>query len=134
METLLSPEGGLFGVLLASFVSATVVPFASEAVLYGYVKLHPANAGLAVALATLGNTAGGMTTYLIGRMVPDRKPDSRALRWLQRFGAPATALAWLPIVGDALCLAAGWLRIHWFATMCFMAVGRFGRYLVVAQF
>src|SRR5512134_4112794 len=110
METLLSPEGGLAAVLAASFIAAT----------------------LAVALATLGNTAGGMTTYFIGRLVPEKKPDTRALAWLHRYGAPVTLFAWLPIVGDALCAAAGWLRVNWLAALLFMAAGRLGRYLVVA--
>jgi membrane protein YqaA with SNARE-associated domain len=133
METLLSPEGGLAAVLAASFVAATLVPLSSEAVLFGYVKLHPEHAALAVALATLGNTAGGMTTYFIGRLVPEKKPDSKALAWLHRYGAPATLFAWLPIVGDALCAAAGWLRVNWLAALGFMAIGRLTRYLVVAQ-
>ena len=133
MDTLLSPEGGLVGVLLASFVAATLVPLSSEAVLFGYLKLHPEQAALAVALATLGNTAGGMTTYLIGRLVPDRKPASKVLAWLHRYGAPVTLFAWLPVVGDALCAAAGWLRVNWLAALSFMAIGRLARYLVVAQ-
>jgi membrane protein YqaA with SNARE-associated domain len=132
VETLLSPEGGLAGVFLASFLAATVVPFSSEAVLFGYLKLHPGNAALAVALATLGNTAGGMTTYFIGRLVPAKRPDSKALAWLHRYGAPATFFAWLPIVGDALCAAAGWLRVNWLAALLFMAAGRLARYLVIA--
>jgi membrane protein YqaA with SNARE-associated domain len=131
VETLLSPEGGLAGVFLASFLAATVVPFSSEAVLFGYLKLHPGNAALAVTLATLGNTAGGMTTYLIGRLLPERKPDTRALAWLKRFGAPVVLFAWLPLVGDALCAAAGWLRVNWLAALAFMAAGRLARYLVV---
>jgi membrane protein YqaA with SNARE-associated domain len=132
LETLLSPEGGLAAVLVASFVAATLVPFSSEAVLFGYLKLYPEHAALAVALATLGNTAGGMTTYLIGRLVPERKPDTKALAWLHRYGAPATFFAWLPFVGDALCAAAGWLRVNWVAALCFMAAGRLARYLVIA--
>jgi len=132
VETLLSPEGGLAGVFLASFLAATVVPFSSEAVLFGYLKLHPGNAALAVTLATLGNTAGGMTTYLIGRLLPERKPDTRALAWLKRFGAPVVLFAWLPLVGDALCAAAGWLRVNWLAALAFMAAGRLARYLVIA--
>ena len=134
METLLSPEGGLVGVLLASFIAATLVPLSSEAVLFGYLKLHPEHAALAVALATLGNTAGGMTTYLIGRLVPEKQPDTKALAWLHRYGAPVTLFAWLPIVGDALCAAAGWLRVNWIAALGFMAIGRLARYLVIAQF
>jgi len=132
VETLLSPEGGLVGVLLASFVAATLVPLSSEAVLFGYLKLHPEQAAHAVALATLGNTAGGMTTYLIGRLVPQRKPDTKALARLHRYGAPVTFFAWLPVVGDALCAAAGWLRVNWLAALAFMAAGRLARYLLIA--
>ena len=135
MESILSPEGGLAGLVLASFLAATILPLSSEAALFAYLKLHPANAALAVALSTLGNTAGGMTTYLMGRLVPERSQarlDPRALGWLKRCGAPAMLLAWLPVIGDALCLAAGWLRLSWVAALGFMAAGRLMRYLFVA--
>lgn len=130
METLLSPEGGLAGVLVASFLAATVIPFSSEAVLFGYLRLHPEQAALAVALATLGNTAGGMTSYLLGRFFP--RKELKQLDLVRRHGAPVLLLAWLPLVGDAFCVAAGWLRIHWLAALGFMAAGRLARYLVIA--
>ena len=121
---------------LASFVAATLVPLSSEAVLFAYLRLFPEHAAAAIALAAIGNTAGGMTTYLIGRLVPERtreKLDPRALGWLARYGSPATFFAWLPLVGDALCLAAGWLRVDWLAALAFMAAGRLLRYLLIAQ-
>ncbi len=132
---LLAPEAGLAGVLLASFLAATVVPFSSEAVLFAFLRLHPEQTVLAIALATLGNTAGGMTSYLLGRLLPERaqkKLDPNVVAWLRKRGAAALLLAWLPFVGDALCIAAGWLRIHWPAALLFMAAGRLARYLAVA--
>jgi len=129
VETLLSPEGGLVGVFIASFLAATVVPFSSEAVLFGYLRLHPEQAALAVTLATIGNTAGGMTSYLLGRFVPRRELKLEVVR---KYGAPALLLAWLPLVGDALCVAAGWLRVNWLAALGYMAAGRLARYLVIA--
>jgi membrane protein YqaA with SNARE-associated domain len=133
VDTLLSPEGGLAAVLAASFIAATIVPLSSEAVLFGYLKLHPEHAALAVALATLGNTAGGMTTYLIGRLFPNRRTvNEKILRMIRRYGPAATFFAWLPVVGDALCAAAGWLRVNWLAALGFMAAGRLARYLVIA--
>lgn len=118
---------GLFG---ASFVAATLFPLPSEAALFAYLQSHPDQAALAVAVATLGNTAGGMTSYLIGRAVPPR--DFKGVVWVKRYGAAATFLAWLPLVGDALCVAAGWLRIRWWAALAFMTAGRLSRYIVVA--
>ena len=121
---------GLFG---ASFVAATLFPLPSEAALFAYLQAHPEHRVLAVVVATLGNTAGGMTTYVAGLLLPERKDfHPRALSWLRRFGAVATFFAWLPIVGDALCAAAGWLRIRWWAALAFMAAGRLCRYIVVA--
>jgi membrane protein YqaA with SNARE-associated domain len=118
----------LFGM---TFLAATLVPFPSEAALFAYLYLHPERAALGVAAATIGNTAGGMTTYLIGRLLPQKDFDPRALALLRRWGAPATALGFLPIIGEAICVAAGWLRVHWLATLAFTAAGRFTRYAAI---
>jgi membrane protein YqaA with SNARE-associated domain len=124
----------LFGLLGASFAAATLFPLPSEAALFAYLQAHPDRAALGVAVATLGNTAGGMTTYLVGRLLPQgKRVDERALNALRRYGAPATFFAWLPIIGDALCAAAGWLRIRWWAALAFMAAGRLARYVAVAS-
>jgi membrane protein YqaA with SNARE-associated domain len=120
----------LAGLFVASFAAATLLPLPSEAALYAYLSMHPENTALALAVATVGNTAGGMTSYLVGRVIPPRKLKYASL--VKRYGAPATFFAWLPLVGDALCVAAGWLRIHWLAALAFMAAGRFARYVVVS--
>jgi membrane protein YqaA with SNARE-associated domain len=122
----------LLGLLAASFLASTLVPLPSEAALYAYLHAHPEHTALAVTLATLGNTAGGMTSYLIGRLIPQKKLNARALGWLHRYGAPATFFAFLPLIGDGLCVAAGWLRVHWVAALAFMAAGRLARYLAIA--
>ena len=73
-----------------------------------------------------------MTSYGIGRLIPPRNVNARAIEWLRRYGAAATALAWLPVLGDALCVAAGWLRMHWAAVLAFMAAGRLARIVVAS--
>jgi membrane protein YqaA with SNARE-associated domain len=127
MEALLA----LFG---ASFVAATLFPLPSEAALFAYLQAYPEHTVLGVTVATIGNTLGGMTTYVLGRLLPNRGIDNRALRALHRWGAPVTFFAWLPIIGDALAAGAGWLRVNWVAALAFMAVGRLSRYIVVAVF
>jgi membrane protein YqaA with SNARE-associated domain len=72
-----------------------------------------------------------MTSYALGRLIPPR--DMKGIALVKRWGAPAVALGWLPLVGDALCVAAGWLRIHWAAALGFMAAGRLARYIAVAS-
>ncbi len=128
-------ESGLWGLLAASFLSATVLPGGSEALLWGFLKLHPLAYAPALFVATLGNTAGGMVTWGCGRYLPrwqklDTLPHQDRLR---RWGSPLLLLAWMPLIGDGFCLAAGWLRLHWLPSCVFMALGKLARYWLVAQ-
>jgi membrane protein YqaA with SNARE-associated domain len=64
--------------------------------------------------------------------VRHRKPtELRALQWLERFGAKACLLSWLPAVGDPLCAVAGWLRLPFWPCVAYMAIGKFARYVTM---
>lgn len=126
----LTPAAGLAGVALASFLAATLLPGGSEAALLAFALAHPEQRDAALVLATLGNTLGGMTTYALGRLLPGRTDLSR-LAPVRRHGAPVLLFAWLPLAGDALCAAAGWLRLPWLACLLWMALGKGARYLVL---
>ena len=128
----LTAEASLGALAVAAFLAATFVPLSSEVVLVAVLKLHPDLRWTAVALATVCNTLGGMTTYLIGRFLATRKP-LKEIATVRKWGAAALVFAWAPFVGDALSLAAGWLKVNWIAAAAFQAAGRFARYWVVAQ-
>lgn len=131
----ISAEAGLWGLLAASFLSATLLPGGSEALLFAFLRLHPDQLWLALMVATLGNTAGGMTSWACGRWLPawQKLENLKQLDTVRRRGAPVLLLAWAPIIGDALCVAAGWLRLHWLPCTVFMAIGKAARYGLVAQ-
>ena len=130
MDFAFTAQAGLAGLFLASFLSATLLPGGSEAVLFAVIRLHPEQTLPALLLATLGNTLGGMVTYAMGRMLPQHlAPEKSALA--RRRGAPVLLLAWAPIVGDALCAAAGWLRLPPLPCLAWMAIGKAARYVVV---
>lgn len=134
VTALFSPEAGLIGLFVSAFVSATVLPGGSEALLFALVKLHPDQVWLAYALASLGNVLGGMSTYVMARLLPERalhKLSPRSVVWLQRHGSPVLILSWLPLIGDALCLAAGWLRLSVGPSLLWLAVGKVARYGIV---
>ena len=128
-------EAGLGGLFLASFLASTVLPVSSEPLLWGFLQMHPGQLWPALALATAGNTAGGMTSWACGRWLPAwRRLDSLPhLDTMRRHGAAALLLSWVPLIGDALCVAAGWLRLHWLPCLLFMAAGKAARYWLVAQ-
>ncbi|HET7095946.1 MAG TPA: YqaA family protein [Casimicrobiaceae bacterium] len=127
------PEAlSLAGLFASSFLSATLLPGNSEIVLVAVLHEAPALKWPALLVATIGNTLGGMTSYAIGRFFP-KLPEGRAVAWLKRYGPVALLLAWAPIVGDALCVASGWLRQNALAAAAFIAVGKFARYWVLAE-
>ncbi len=100
--------------------------------LFGVLKFNPHQYWPALAVATVGNTLGGMSSYLIGRIIPQRN-ELKGLQWLRRYGSATLLLAWVPIIGDPLCVAAGWLRVNPWGSALFMALGKFARYLVIAS-
>ena len=123
----------LSGVFLSSFLGATLLPGGSEAVLFGVLKSEPRLYWPALAVATFGNTLGGMSSYLIGRILPQRG-ELKGLQRVRQHGNAILLLSWVPILGDPLCVAAGWLRLNPWSAAAFMAAGKLGRYLVVAWF
>lgn len=139
MQSLAMPELGLSTVFVVSFLSATLLPLGSEAVVFGLLKLNPELFWQTIGVATVGNTLGGAVSWAMGlgahkavdkvRAAPPSNP--RALRWLERFGPKACLLSWLPGVGDPLCAVAGWLKFPFWPCVVYMAIGKFARYVTM---
>jgi len=128
----LNESVGLGALFLSSFLAATLLPGGSELVFAAVLASGTAAMWPALAVATLGNTLGGMSSYLVGRLVPERTIGARALDWVRRRGSPVLLLSWVPLIGDGLCVAAGWLRLNPWWSALFIALGKFGRYCVIA--
>jgi membrane protein YqaA with SNARE-associated domain len=130
----------LWGLFTSAFLSATLLPGSSE-VLLVYLVNHSAHPiPLLLALATAGNTLGGMTTYGLGRLLAWRFPNRQlrrehqtALARLQRWGSLTLLLSWVPVIGDPLCAAAGYLKVHPLLTLLLLGVGKMARYLFVIK-
>lgn len=131
------PVVGLPAVFTVAFVSATLLPMGSEPVLFGYIKLNPDMFWVAIVVATIGNTLGGMVDWLMGygaskaheKLLGPR--EHKLLKWFEKLGPQALLLSWLPIVGDPLCAVAGWLRLPWLPCLIYMAIGKFLRYVTM---
>ncbi len=136
---MISVDNQLWGLFISAFVSSTLLPGGSE-LAFGWLHQqdqHPA--WLLLAIATIGNTLGGLTSYLVGRIINTRMASERmqkpsllkAHHWLQCHGSPILLLSWLPIIGDPLCVAAGWLRINIGLAALFIATGKGLRYTAI---
>jgi membrane protein YqaA with SNARE-associated domain len=128
---IMSESTSLWTLFVSSVLAATLLPGGSEAVLFGVLKLHPDQWWTALAVATLGNVLGGMSSYLLGRFIP-QKTALKGLERIQKYGVAILLLSWVPIIGDPLCVAAGWLRLNPWLCALFIAIGKFARYWVIA--
>lgn len=125
----------LASLFASSFLSATLLPGNSEVVLVAMLLSGVSQPWLLVLIATMGNSLGGLTNVILGRFFPLREKSrwqEKAVGWLKRYGAATLLLSWMPVIGDLLCLLAGWMRISWGPVLFFLCLGKTLRYVLVA--
>ena len=123
----------------SSFLSATLLPGGSEVNLVYLLGTTETTAATLIAVATLGNTLGGFTNYGLGALAArgirisyfEKEHRQSALDKVRRHGSWVLLLAWVPFLGDPLCLAAGYVRTRFWETLAFMAIGKCLRYVVL---
>ena len=126
-------ESALWLLFSTGFLSATLLPGGSEATLISILGLDQYSAILIIIVATLGNTLGGLTCYWFGRYLPSRtRKNQKALTWLSTYGYTALLFSWVPVIGDPLCVAAGWLRMRLLPALICIAIGKAVRYSLLA--
>ncbi len=134
LSALALPAFSLPALFLIALVSATLLPMGSEPALFALVKLQPEMFWPAVAVATAGNSVGGMISWAMGFGAKKAFAEERQTRWfgwLQRFGPKTLLLSWLPVIGDPLCALAGWLKMPFWPCALYMSLGKLARYLTV---
>jgi membrane protein YqaA with SNARE-associated domain len=134
LSTLALPAVGLSTVFVISFISATLLPLASEPAVYAVIKSNHSLLWPAILAATAGNSLGGAVDYWLGfgaKKAVAEPRDSRWFGWLARFGPRMMLLSWLPLVGDPLCVLAGWLKLPFWPSLFYIAIGKFFRYVIL---
>lgn len=131
---------GTFGLFISAFISSTIAPGGSEAVLLYLVSNEPENSLYLVLVATLGNTLGALTTYYLGYIASltesskklNKKYFDQAHNAINRYGSVSLLFSWLPLIGDVLCLAAGWVKLNLLTSLIFITLGKFARYYLLS--
>lgn len=128
---------------LSAFIAATLFPAASEAyLLYLLQQGYPAL--LLWLVATVGNTAGGMLNYGLGRYVShfswladkafNAQQRERASAAFQKYGIWTLLFSWLPVIGDPLTFVAGLAKTRWQLALLLICTGKAGRYAILIAF
>ena len=128
----------LWALFSSAFLSATLLPGSSELLLAYLVANSSISLSLLLIAATVGNTLGGFTTYWLGRFLAWRFPNKTlrkehhsAVVRIQRWGSLMLLLSWVPVIGDPLCVAAGYIKLNPLLTVVLLAVGKTARYMFV---
>lgn len=139
MESLI--EYGYIGLFIASFLAATVIPLSSEVVFIGLIAAG-ANPIASIIIATIGNTLGGVTGYIIGWLGKwdwlekyFKVKEEQLLRIeskVNRYGSAMAFFAWLPAIGDLIPIALGFFRAKGWKVILFMMLGKGFRYILWA--
>jgi membrane protein YqaA with SNARE-associated domain len=132
-------ELGYWGLFLASFLAATIVPFSSEAILSGMI-VADFNPVFCLISATLGNWFGGMSSYYIGYLGKEdwiekylriKKEKSDRFKLLIKGKEVWIAFfCWLPFIGDVIAVVLGLLKINFFNVSIGMFIGKALRYII----
>ena len=135
------PVLSLAGLFLLAFSAATLLPGGSEAALLAMVTLSDYSALTLLAVASAGNILGSVLNYWLGRMAlhyRDRTwfPVSRAgldrgQRWFSRWGQWVVLLAWAPVIGDPITVAAGVMKMGFTRFLILVSLSKIGRYMVL---
>jgi membrane protein YqaA with SNARE-associated domain len=131
---------GYWGMLITTFVAGSFFPFSSEAVMTGLLAAGLDPWGLII-YGTIGNVAGGMFNYFVGRMGKlewiekylhvQQKDLDRATRFMAGRGAWMGFFAFLPVLGSAITILLGLMRANVVITFISITLGKVFRYLII---
>ncbi len=130
---------GLWGLFASAFISSTIAPGGSEAVLAYMVAKGLYSIQALLIVATVGNTLGALTTWGLGMMAAKKFPlatllppkKQQALAIVKKQGLWVLFFSWLPIIGDVLCFAGGWLKLPFITACLIILLGKFTRYAMI---
>ena len=132
---------GYLGLFASAFGAATLLPLQSEAVLVALLlaKQHPALALLLV--ATLGNVAGSVVNWVLGRYLEhwqgkrwfpvSRERLAKVQGTYHRYGRWSLLLSWAPVIGDPLTVVAGLMREPLWSFLLIVTLAKATRYAVL---
>ena len=121
---------GYFGLFAGSFLAATILPLGSEIIFIGLLSLG-FNPALCLAIASIGNTLGGMTNYILGRMGKTEWIEKYIRVPQQEVKNLKQKLFFFCIV-DPLAIVLGLMRANAVITISAMFCGKFLRYAILA--
>ncbi len=131
---------GYFGLFIASVLASTIIPFGSEGILL-FLIYKKFNIPALIFVASAGNYLGACTSYYIGfkgrgfvekYLSIDPRNLEKAEKYFSKYGTGVLLFTWLPIIGDALTVLGGLLKVKFWVFSVLVFTGKFLRYVALA--
>lgn len=124
----------------SAFISATLLPMGSEALLIYDIKQNY-NLYALLFFATIGNTLGSLVNYFLGlkgelflekKKYLKKEKIEKYKRFFDKYGSFSLLLSWMPIIGDPLTFVAGVLKYSLKKFILIVLFAKFIRYAFIA--
>ena len=124
----------------SAFISATLIPFGSEALLIYDIK-EGFNIIYLILIATIGNSLGSILNYFLGlkgeeflikKNLLKEKSILKSKKYFDKYGWFCILFSWVPIIGDPLTFIAGVLKFNLKLFILLVVIAKLSRYLFVA--
>jgi len=122
-------------------LAATFFPISSEVFLANIIRQDNLIL-IPVVVATIGNVLGGILTFYMGwkggeialkkTSEKNKKRYNKTNKIIQKYGTYSMLLAWTPFIGDVIVLLGGAFKLPIVASIIWMTIGKFLRYLIFA--
>lgn len=131
---------GYSGLFIASFLASTILPFGSEGIVVLLVS-RGFNVMAVVMVASIGNFFGACTSYYLGSMgrgyiekyLKIKQSElENAEKYFSKYGSYVLLFTWVPLIGDAITVTGGLLKLEFRKFALLVFVGKFLRYFAVA--
>ncbi len=133
---------GPYGMFIAAFLAGSVFPLSSEAVLLALMGAG-GDPILLLICATIGNVLGSLFNYGLGMLGKEEwitrytkvSPEKleRGKGYVRRYGFWAGFFSWIPVIGELITVAMGYMRVNLPLSVLTITVGKFARYQVVVS-
>lgn len=124
---------------VSAFISATLFPLGSEALLIYNIKENY-NIYLLLFFATTGNVLGSVLNYYLGlkgELYCERKKYlkketiNKYKSIFDKYGSYTLLLSWMPLIGDPLTFIAGILKYNFKKFLVLVFIAKFIRYAFI---
>ena len=124
----------LYGLFISAIMSSTILPGTSEVYVMSLINFSGHSKYLILTIATLGNSIGAMITFYMGFLFRRYKPSNfRVKKIVLKYGEWSLLLSWMPLIGDIICIVAGYFKLNPIRSLLIIIFSKALRYIFIIE-